>query len=130
MNEFTLTLARLTRDPEVKYTPTQVASCNLMLAVDTGYGDKKRTDFPRVTVWGKTAEGLDKYTAKGLRVNVYGHIQTGSYQKDGKTIYTTDLIADRVEYVDFKDRDTKNHEEKPKDPEPPAFKEIEADIPF
>lgn len=121
MNEFTFTGARLTKDPEVKYTPTQVASCNLMLAVDTGYGEKKHTDFPRVTVFGKTAEGLDKYTAKGLRVNVFGHIQTGSYQKDGKTVYTTDLIADRIEYVDFKPKGN---------PEPPKFTELEADIPF
>lgn len=120
MNKFELIGARLTKDPEVKYTPTQIASCNLLLAIDSGYGEKKRTDFPRVTVFGKSAESLAMYTAKGLRVNVYGHIQTGSYQKDGKTIYTTDLIADRIEYVDFK----------PKEEPAPEFSGVNEDIPF
>lgn len=119
-NSFELIGARLTKDPEIKYTPTQVASCNLLLAIDTGYGEKKQTNFPRVTVFGEPAENLDKYTAKGLRVNVFGHIQTGSYQKDGRTVYTTDLIADQVEYVDFK----------PKEEPTPDFKDIDGDIPF
>lgn len=121
MNRFELTGARLTKDPEVKYTPTQTAICNLVLAIDTGYGEKKRTDFPRVTVFGKDAENLDRLSAKGLRVNVFGRIQTRSYEKDGDTIYTTDLIADRIEIVDFKERETFT---------PNEFKGINADIPF
>lgn len=119
MNRFELTGARLTRDPEVKYTPTQTAICNLVLAIDTGYGEKKRTDFPRVTVFGKDAENLDRLSAKGLRVNVFGRIQTRSYEKDGDTIYTTDLIADRIEIVDYKPKD-----------ETPHFEGITGDIPF
>lgn len=118
MNRFELTGARLTKDPEVKYTPTQKAICNLMLAVDTGYGEKKKTDFPRVTVFGKDAENIDRFCEKGSRVNVFGRIATGSYEKDGKTIYTTDLIADRIEFMDSR-----------KEPAP-DFKPIEADIPF
>lgn len=115
-NIFEFTNARLTKDPEVKYTPTQTAICNLVLAVDTGYGEKKKTDFPRVTVFGKQAEAIERYSAKGLRVDVTGHIQTGSYQKDGTTVYTTDLIADYVDIVDFKER--------------PHVDEAEADCPF
>ena len=76
MNRFELIGARLTRDPEIKYTPTQTAICNLIVAIDTGYGEKKETDFPRVTVYGKTAESLATYSAKGLRVNVFGRIKT------------------------------------------------------
>lgn len=119
MNQFEFTLARLTRDPEVKYTPTQMAICNLTIAVDSGYGEKKRTDFPRITVFGKDAENLEKMSAKGLRVNVWGRIQTRSYQKDDGTIYTTDLIADRIEFVDFKPKE-----------EVPDFSKINGDIPF
>ena len=122
MNRFEFTGARLTNDPEVKYTPTQVAMCNLLLAIDTGYGDKKRTDFPRVTVFGKDAENLDRFSKKGLRVNVFGRIETNSYMKDGKNIYVTNLIAERIEFVDFK--------EKKEDIIIPEFKEIDGDIPF
>ena len=119
MNRFELTGARLTRDPEVKYTPTQTALCNLVLAIDTGYGEKKKTDFPRVTVFGKDAENLDKLSAKGLRVNVFGRIETGSYKKGEDTIYTTNLICERLEIVDFKPKD-----------EAPDFTTIDGDIPF
>lgn len=121
MNRFELTGARLTKDPEVKYTPTQMAICNLTLAIDTGYGEKKRTDFPRITVFGKDAENLDRMSAKGLRVNVFGRIQTRSYEKDGQTVYTTDLIADRIEFVDFKPKEEFT---------PNEFKGIDGDIPF
>lgn len=125
MNKFELTGARLTRDPEVRYTPTQTAICNLILAVDTGYGEKKRTDFPRVTVFGKDAENLDRYSAKGLRVNVFGRIETGSYKKGEDTIYTTNLICERLEFVDFKEKG-----EKKDDFVVPDFKGIDGDIPF
>lgn len=125
MNKFEFTGARLTRDPEVRYTPTQTAICNLILAVDTGYGEKKRTDFPRVTVFGKDAENLDRLSAKGLRVNVFGRIETGSYKKGDDTIYTTNLICERLEFVDFKEK-----EEKKDDFVIPDFKEIDGDIPF
>lgn len=128
-NYFQFIEARLTRDPEVRYTPTQTAICNLVVAIDTGYGEKKETDFPRVTVYGKGAESLATYSAKGLRVNVFGRIKTGSYIKDGKTVYTTDLVADRIEFVDFKDKGIKVDYKESSDPVP-EFKDIDADIPF
>ena len=97
---------RVANDLEVKYTPTQTAALNLVIAIDRGKdkeGKDKGTDFPRVTVYGKQAENCALYSEKGKRIAVQGHIQTGSYQKDGKTIYTTDIIADRVEFLEFKD---------------------------
>ena len=121
-NRFELIGARLTKDPEVRYTPTQTAVCNLVVAIDTGYGEKKRTDFPRITVFGKDAENLDRFSGKGLRVNVFGRIQTRSFEKDGNTTYMTDLICEHIDYVDYK----------PKEEEfaPADFKGIDADIPF
>lgn len=128
-NYFQFIGARLTRDPEIKYTPTQIAMCNLIIAVNHWVKNKNgewenKTDFPRVTVYGKTAESLADYSAKGLRVNVFGRIKTGSYEKNGMTFYTTNLVVDSLDIVDFKDRP------KEKEPEPPAFTEFEADIPF
>ena len=131
MNQFIFTEARLTRDPEVKYLPTQRAMCNLLIAVDRPSKDAdgnwtKKTDFPRVTVFGKDAENLDRLSAKGLRVNVRGHLETGSYKKGEDTIYTNNLICERLEIVDFKG----DKEEKKDDIVLPDFKEIDGDIPF
>lgn len=100
MNNCSL-IGRLVREPDVRYTtganPTAVA--RFSIAIDTGYGDKKRTDFPSIVCFGKTAENCEKYLVKGSRVGVTGRLQTGSYEKDGVKHYTTDVVADRVEFL-------------------------------
>ena len=108
MNSVVL-IGRLTRDPELRYTAgSQMAVANFSLAIDRPgrQGEDKKTDFPRVTVFGKQAENCEKYLAKGRMVAVQGRIQTGSYQdrESGKTIYTTDVVADRVEFLEWGDR--------------------------
>lgn len=105
-----LLIGRLTRDPDVKLTSeTQKTSvANFTLAVDRpkGKDKEKLTDFPRITVFGKQAENCEKYLAKGRLVGIQGRIQTGSYKnKDGVTIYTTDVIANNVEFLEWGDRD-------------------------
>lgn len=101
-------IGRLTRDPELRYTNgSQMAIAKFSLAIDrpSRQGEEKKTDFPRVTVFGKQAENCEKYLAKGRLVSVQGRLQTGSYQdKDGKTVYTTDVVADRVEFLEWGDR--------------------------
>lgn len=65
----------------------------------------KETDFPRITVFGRQAENCEKYLKKGRMVAVEGRIQTGSYtNKDGNKVYTTDVVANRVEFIDWGDR--------------------------
>lgn len=107
MNSVVL-IGRLTRDPEVRYTAaTQMAVATFTLAIDRPVraGGEKQTDFPRVTVFGKQAENCEKYLAKGRLVGVQGRLQTGSYQnRDGATVYTTDVVADRVEFLEWGDR--------------------------
>ena len=102
MNQVIL-IGRLTKDPEVRYTAaTQTAVATFTLAVDRPVksGEEKKADFPRITVFGKQAENCEKYLAKGRLVGIHGRIQTGSYtNKDGVTVYTTDVIADRVEFL-------------------------------
>lgn len=98
-------IGRLTRDPEVRYTPsTQMAVATFTLAIDrpTSKGKEKQTDFPKITVFGKQAENCERFLAKGRLVGVQGRIQTGSYKnKDGVTIYTTDVKADRVKFLEW-----------------------------
>ena len=102
MNSVVL-IGRLTRDPELSYTPnTQTAACRFTIAVDRPRkdGQDQGADFIRITVWGRQAETCDRYLSKGRQVAVHGRIQTGSYKnRDGETVYTTDVVADRVEFL-------------------------------
>lgn len=116
-------VARLTKDPEVRYNPnTQSAVAKFSLAVDDGYGDKKKTYFIPVTVFGKQAESCEKYLAKGRRVAITGRLVTGSYEKDGNKVYTWDVIADRVEFLEFGEKKEENA--------PDGFAYIDEDVPF
>ncbi|MDX9888170.1 MAG: single-stranded DNA-binding protein [Anaerovoracaceae bacterium] len=104
MNSVVL-IGRLTRDPELRYTPSTelaVATFNLAIERITKEGKEKQTDFPRITVFGRQAENCEKFLEKGLLVAVQGRLQTGSYKnKDGATVYTTDVVADRVEFLEW-----------------------------
>ena len=100
MNNVSL-IGRLTKDPDVRMAgETKVA--RFSLAISRGRksnGEDAGTDYPSITCFGKTAELVEKYLSKGRQVAVMGRIQTGSYEKDGHRIYTTDVIADRVEFL-------------------------------
>ena len=100
MNQVNL-IGNLTRDPELRYSTgaNQTAVCRFTIAVNDGYGDKQRTSFIPIVVFNKQAENCDRYLAKGRRVAITGRIQTGSYEKDGRTVYTTDVIASNVEFL-------------------------------
>ena len=67
-------------------------------------GENRGTDFPMITVFEKQAENLQKYSGKGKRVAIEAHIQTSKYEKDAKIRYSTSIIADRIEYLDWKDQ--------------------------
>ena len=103
MNSVSL-IGRLTRDPDVRYSAgTQTAVARFTLAVDrqrTVKEGEQSADFISIVCFGKTAELVEKYITKGRLVGVTGRIQTGSYDKDGQKVYTTDVIADRVEFLD------------------------------
>lgn len=98
-------IGRLTRDPEISYIPqSNMAVAKFILAVDrpVKQGQEKKADFPRVTVFGRQAENCERFLSKGSRAGIEGRIQTGSYRdKNGQTVYTTDVIASRVEFLEF-----------------------------
>ncbi|WP_027869551.1 single-stranded DNA-binding protein [Eubacterium sp. AB3007] len=144
-------IGRLVRDPDVRYTAgSQMAVASFTIAIDrpTRAGEEKKADFPRITVFGRQAETCEKYLAKGRKVAIEGRIQTGSYQnKNGDTVYTTDVIANRVEFLDWGDRqqggggfqqgaDRAPAPQAPQAPQSPAedrpdsFQAIEEDVPF
>lgn len=97
MNNVTL-IGRLTADPELNYTNSQTAVCKFTLAVNRN--GKEGADYLRIVVWGKNGENCKQYLSKGSQCAVHGRIETGSYKnRDGATIYTTDIIADNVEFL-------------------------------
>lgn len=101
---------RVTREWEIRATSNGTTIARNSIAVDSGYGDNKRTDFINLTAFGKTAETLEKYGFKGQKMLIEGRIQTGSYEKDGVKHSTTDVIVDRSEFLSFKDNNTSDKE--------------------
>lgn len=119
-------IGRLTKDPEIKYINNdQMAVATFTLAVDR-HNEKKETDFIRCKAFGKTAENLEKFTGKGCRLGVTGRIQTGSYtDKEGLKVFTTDIIVDRADFLDYKNA----QELKPEKPSE-DFQAINEKVPF
>ena len=126
MNKVVL-IGRMTKDAQLGYTSnTQKAVAKFTLAVDR---INEGTDFINCTAFGKQAENIEKYVKKGNRLAVAGRIQTGSYERDGQKIYTTDVIVDNAEFIEPKKEYSENHKEEAKEPEP-HFEAIDFDIPF
>lgn len=139
MNSVNL-VGNLTRDPEVRYTQDQNAVCQFSVAISRGKnrnGDDMGADYPRVVVFGKTAENCGKYLRKGSRVGVIGSIRTGSYEnQQGNRVYTTDVYASRVEFLTSKSDGQQSNFQRPQansqyDDIPDGFEAIDdEDIPF
>ena len=121
MNNVVLT-GRIAKDLELKYTQNGKAYCRFTLAVDRGLSKEKKqeaeangqptVDFINCVAWGKVAETINRYTAKGKKVLVYGSIETGSYTaQDGSKRYTTDVLVKRIEILEFADSNNTNSQD-------------------
>ncbi len=99
-------MGRLTRDPEIRTTPTQVPVATFTLAVDRRFkaaGGEKQTDFIPVVAWRNNADFVGKYFRKGSKMIVIGSIQVRNYDdKDGKKVYVTEIVADEIEFAESK----------------------------
>lgn len=95
-------IGRLTRDPELRYTPAGKAVATFSVAVDTGFGENKRTDFVPVISWEKLAELCSNNLTRGRRILVEGRLQIRDYEKDGQRRRSADVVAQNVEFLDNK----------------------------
>lgn len=98
-------VGRLTRDPEIRYTDGGSTIARFSLAVDRRYKSENgpTADFPNCVAFGRTAEFIEKYFRKGMRMGCQGRIQTGSYtNNDGQKVYTTDVVVESCEFVEAK----------------------------
>ena len=108
-------IGRLTRDPELRFTTNEnnTAVARFTLAVDRQLSRDKKAelekknqptaDFINIIAWGKQAENCNNNLAKGRLVAISGRIQTGSYEKDGERKYTTEVVAEKVQFLQFGD---------------------------
>lgn len=97
----TFILGNLGADPELRMNPGGIAVLKMRVATSASWLDKEnkkqeRTEWHRVTVFGRRAEGLAKFVRKGMKVFVEGRNQTSTYDKDGQKHYSTEIIADNV----------------------------------
>lgn len=102
MNKVIL-MGRLVRDPETRPLADSYVT-NFAVAVDRKYKKDggQAADFPNVVAFGKTAEFIDKYFHRGMKIALEGRIQTSSYEKDGRKHYTTEVVAESVEFAESK----------------------------
>lgn len=94
---------RLTRDPEVRYSQGEKSTCVSRFSLAVDRRGQEGADFPNIVAFGKTGEFTEKYFHKGMKVIIEGRISTGSYtNKNGDKVYTTEVIADNVEFAESK----------------------------
>jgi len=111
----TVLVGRLTKDPEVRFTSSNIAYARFTLAVNrtfSGPSGEREADFIQCIAWRRQAENLARFVKKGSLVGVEGRIQTGSYDdKDGVRKYTTDVVADSVQFLESKSQDSYDNDD-------------------
>ena len=115
----TILVGRMTKDCDLRYTQSGKAVGNFTLAVNRPFktNGEQQADFINCTVWDKGAENLANYMKKGSQVGVDGRIQTRNYEnKEGKTVFVTEVIADSVQFLETKDQSNnqQSSQEQPK----------------
>lgn len=113
MNKLTI-IGHLTRDPELRVTPSGVSVCSFTVAVKRKVpkNGEKPTDYFRVNAWRQVADACSRFLTKGSKVAVVGELQAGLYESNGKTRMNLDVNAEEVEFLS-----TKTEREAPENPE-------------
>lgn len=131
MNQVNI-IGRLTKDPQESATTSGMTVARFSVAIDRGKdkdGKDKGADYISCAAFGKTAEFICKWLKKGRNVGITGHLQSGNYEKDGQTHYTTTVIVDKVTMIDWGDK-TEKAEDKPEDPHDGYSMIGDDDVPF
>lgn len=133
-------IGRLGRDPEIRYTPDGTAVANFSIATSDEWTDKEtqerkeRTEWHRIVAWRRLGEICGEYLSKGRQVYVEGKLQTRSWEKDGVTRYTTEIVATDVQFLGGRDTaetaGPSMERKTPQMPGPPFAEGPDDDIPF
>jgi single-strand DNA-binding protein len=99
-------VGRLTKDPELRYTPSGVANATFTLAVNRPFSNQqgeREADFLNIVIWRKQAENVANFLKKGSMAGVDGRVQSRSYEgSDGKRVYVTEIVAESVQFLEPK----------------------------
>ncbi len=133
-------VGRLGGDPEVRYTPSGAAVANFTVATSERWKDKntgemqERTEWHRIVAWNRLGEICGEYLSKGKQVYIEGRLQTRSWEKDGVTRYTTEIVATEMKMLGTKGSSDSSRPSAPPEPQeysgPPLPEERDDDIPF
>lgn len=129
-------VGRLTRDPELRYTPSGVATTTFTLAVENPFAKTDpKADFINIVVWKQAAEACANYLRKGRLCSVEGRISTRNYEKDGRKVYVTEITASNVRFLERGEggQNLERQEQQPHDPFQGDSKPIDIsddDLPF
>ena len=119
---------RLTADPELKTTPNGVSVTSFSIAVERRYkqGEERQADFINIVAWRSSAEFICKYFKKGSMIGIEGAIQTRKYQdKDGNNRTAFEVVANNVQFVEFKKADNNSDNNAPVDPENDPLNQVQ-----
>lgn len=130
MNNVSL-IGRITRENDLRYSPQGTAVLKNSVAVNRKF-KKDETDFINILAFGKTAELIANHINKGEQLGIEGHIQTGSYQKDGKNVYTFEVVVDNITFLSNKPQEKKEqrYSADPGDPFAGGAPVDDSDLPF
>lgn len=109
----TVLVGRLTRDPDLRYTPNGTAVANFTIAVNRPFKNdqgENEADFINGVVWRKPAENLANYMKKGSQIGVDGRLQSRTYEQDGRTVYVTEVVAESVQFLESKGSNNQNQQ--------------------
>lgn len=107
MNKVQL-IGRLTKDPELRYTKSNIAVANYTIAINTGYGEKQQTDYINISTWGKSGEFVSNYFKKGQAIAIVGRLKNNNYEdKNGNKKYTTEVVTEEIQFVGDKKQEEK-----------------------
>lgn len=133
-------VGNLGRDPEMRYTPDGTAVANFSIATSESWTDKQsgekkeKTEWHRIVAWRRLGEICGEYLHKGSQVYVEGKLQTRSWEQDGVTRYSTEVVASTVQFLGGRDGGGGRPASAPKSdqgyPEPPMADTQDDDIPF
>lgn len=118
-------IGRLTKDPELRYTDKNIAICSFTIAINR---INEESDFIPIKVFNKLAENSFKYLKKGSLVGIVGSIKTSNYEKDGKKIYKTEIIANSVEFLSNNTNSQEKEKQVKKDPENSVKNDISDEV--
>ena len=124
MNKLTI-IGNLVKDPELRTTATGLSVCSFTVAVNRKKQDQQETDYFRVTAWRERGEICAKYLQKGKKVCVIGPVSVRTWEKDGKSGASLEVMAEEVEFLSSRN-------EEPKKDEPAGFQQVNVDdeLPF